>query len=237
MRLIVLFILIVISNTTMAQSKMDSTHYFTFKKTILPASMIAYGALAISFPKVKAFDLDLKNVVRGNQKITIDNYIPLVPPLSVYALNLAGVKGKHNLKQYTAIAAISIFTNTVVVNAIKYSSKIQRPDSSSFNSFPSGHTSSAFVGAELFHQEYGHLSPWYSIAGYTIATATGYLRMHNNRHWFSDVVTGAGIGILGTRFSYWMYPKVRKWFGKSNEGNTMLISPTQNGFGLVYTFK
>jgi membrane-associated phospholipid phosphatase len=53
--------------------------------------------------------------------------------------------------------------------------------------------------AEFMHQEYKDQSVWYSIAGYTAATATGVLRMYNVRHWFSDVVAGAGIGILGTK--------------------------------------
>ena len=45
-------------------------------------------------------------------------------------------------------------------------------------------------------------SPWYSIAGYTLATATGVMRVLNNRHWISDVLSGAGIGILSTELAY-----------------------------------
>lgn len=47
-------------------------------------------------------------------------------------------------------------------------------------------------------------SPWYSVAGYTIATATAYSRLLNNRHWISDVLAGAGIGILSTELGYWI---------------------------------
>jgi membrane-associated phospholipid phosphatase len=43
-----------------------------------------------------------------------------------------------------------------------------------------------------------------------MATATGVLRVMNNRHWLSDVITGAGIGILTTKFSYWLYSKWEK---------------------------
>ena len=39
-------------------------------------------------------------------------------------------------------------------------------------------------------------SPWYAVGGYAVATFTGVMRVLNNRHWISDVLSGAGIGIL-----------------------------------------
>lgn len=72
-----------------------------------------------------------------------------------------------------------------------------RPDGSNNKSFPSGHTATAFMAATMLHKEYGGRSPWYSIAGYSMATVTGVSRMLNNKHWLSDVLVGAGIGILG----------------------------------------
>ena len=72
--------------------------------------------------------------------------------------------------------------------------------------FPSGHTATAFVAAEFIQQEFKDASPWYGFAGYTVATATGTLRMLKNAHWFSDVVAGAGVGILTTKLTYLAYP-------------------------------
>ena len=37
-----------------------------------------------------------------------------------------------------------------------------------------------------------------------------YLRIHNNRHWVNDVVAGAAVGMLSTKFAYWLYPKLFK---------------------------
>ncbi|MBP1540187.1 MAG: phosphatase PAP2 family protein [Prevotella sp.] len=89
------------------------------------------------------------------------------------------------------------------VNTIKYTAKEMRPDGSSANSWPSGHTATAFVGATLLHKEYGMTrSPWFSVAGYGVATATGIMRVLNNRHWVSDVLSGAGIGIMSTELAY-----------------------------------
>ena len=53
------------------------------------------------------------------------------------------------------------------------------------------------------HKEYGLTrSPWFSVAGYGVATATGVMRVLNNRHWVSDVMSGAGIGIISTELGY-----------------------------------
>jgi membrane-associated phospholipid phosphatase len=69
------------------------------------------------------------------------------------------------------------------------------------------------------------VSPWYGFAGYTVATATGTLRMLKNAHWFSDVVAGAGIGILTTRFTYFAYPLLKKGIQNNTHVN-MMITPT-----------
>ena len=77
---------------------------------------------------------------------------------------------------------------------------VERP--SSF-SFPSGHTATAFMGATLLAHEYGHKSVWIPIAGYSVATATGVLRILNNKHYASDVLVGAAIGIVSAELAYW----------------------------------
>ena len=57
--------------------------------------------------------------------------------------------------------------------------------------------------ATMFTKEYGHKSPWVGVGAYSVATATGLMRMANNKHWLSDVLTGAGIGILSTEVGYY----------------------------------
>ena len=71
-------------------------------------------------------------------------------------------------------------------------------------SFPSGHTATAFMTATMLSKEYGHLSPWVGIGAYSVATTTGLMRVVNNKHWLSDVLTGAGIGIISTELGYWV---------------------------------
>lgn len=118
-------------------------------------------------------------------------------------LKLAGVKGRSNWYRYAVSSALAYGIMAACVNSLKYSVKELRPDKSSRNSFPSGHTATAFASATILHKEYGMTrSPWYSVAGYGIATATGIMRVLNNRHWVSDVIAGAGIGILSTELAY-----------------------------------
>ena len=119
----------------------------------------------------------------------------------------------------------------IAVNSIKYTSKVQRPDGSSYNAFPSGHTATAFMNAEFLYQEYKHISPWYGVVGYSLATSVGALRMLNNRHWLTDVCAGAGIGILSTKMAYWVYPllNMRKRTDKKASGIQGSFMPSYNG--------
>ena len=59
------------------------------------------------------------------------------------------------------------------------------------------------MGATLLAHEYGHKSVWIPISGYTVAAATGALRVLNNRHYVSDVLVGAAVGILSAELAYW----------------------------------
>jgi membrane-associated phospholipid phosphatase len=64
------------------------------------------------------------------------------------------------------------------------------------------------MAAEFLHQEYGDKSLWISTADYGMATLVGVSRVYRNRHWVSDVVAGAGVGILSTKIIYWLYPSI-----------------------------
>ena len=133
----------------------------------------------------------------------IDNYTQFAPAVLALGLNVAGVEGRSNLGRFAVSSALAYGIMAGIVNPIKYGAKEMRPDGSTRNSFPSGHTATAFVSATILHKEYGLTrSPWYSIAGYGVATATGVMRVLNNRHWVSDVLSGAGIGIFSTELAY-----------------------------------
>lgn len=116
---------------------------------------------------------------------------------------------------------------------MKLSFRERRPDSDTRNSFPSGHTATAFMGAEFLYREYGDVSPWIGYAGYAVAATTGYLRIYNNRHYLNDVIAGACVGILSARIAYWIYPRI---FKKSKSGRHITVAGlpycSTEGFGL-----
>ena len=136
-------------------------------------------------------------------KTGIDDYTQFFGPAMVVGLKLGGYEGRSDWPRLLASAGMSYAIMATFVNGIKYSAGELRPDGSTRNSWPSGHTATSFVGATLLHKEYGLTrSPWFSVAGYGVATATGVMRVLNNRHWVSDVMSGAGIGILSTELGY-----------------------------------
>ena len=125
------------------------------------------------------------------------------------------------------------------VNIIKKTSKITRPDGSDTRSFPSGHTATAFMGAEFLYQEYKDVSHWYGITGYAVAAGTGLFRMSNEKHWLTDVATGAGIGILSTKTAYWIQPLIKKKIFKDKDNINGTVMPFYNGreYGLGLSMK
>lgn len=212
------------------------------KSLIVPAALITYGFIALGSEELKEFDISLKIGIPKDHPTfytKIDNYIQYSPAVTVYGLNAIGIKGKNNFRDRTMIYLLSNTIMGVTVQSLKAITKAPRPDGFGTNAFPSGHTATAFAAAEFLRQEYKDVSPWYGIAGYLAATTTGILRMYNNRHWFRDVLPGAGIGMLSTKIAYWLYPSIKRKFFKNKPMNTMAMPYYQNGGGgiaLVYTF-
>ncbi|WP_346318764.1 phosphatase PAP2 family protein [Chitinophaga sp. YIM B06452] len=154
---------------------------------------------------------ELRNRYIPTFRYHFDDYMQYVPAVAVFGLNAAGIKGKHTLKRAFFSYAFSAVIMGITVNAIKYSAKVERPDGSEANSFPSGHTANSFMNATFLHKEYGqYRHPLYSVGGYAMSTATAIGRQLNNRHWVSDVLAGAGIGILSTELGYLIAEKIYK---------------------------
>lgn len=216
---------------------------FKYKQLIIPTILIGYGVWATDNDQLEFFNLEIKEEVSEHidDRITMDDFTQYAPLVTVFALDFGGIKGKNNLKDKSIIATTSALIMGTTVAVIKKVSHVQRPDETSVNSFPSGHTATAFMGAELLFQEYKEVSLWYGISGYIVASATGIFRMLNNRHWLSDIVTGAGIGILSAKAGYWLYPAINKLFtnNKSTTKKTVFVpyyDGKTTGFGLVSIF-
>lgn len=219
-----------------------TTKKISYKELIIPTVLIGYGLIGIESDAIKNLNVEIKEEVTENidHKITIDDFTQYLPAASVYGLNAMGIKGKNNFKDRSLILATSYLLVAATTLPLKKITHVQRPDGSSFNSFPSGHTATAFAGAEFLWQEYKDVSIWYGISGYIVATGTGFFRMYNDRHWLTDVAAGAGIGILCTKTAYWLYPKMQKLLFKKETKAAVMVAPfyngKQTGIGLVARF-
>ena len=217
---------------TLKKITVNNNQVFKLKKLIIPTVLIGYGVIGIESDGLKFINSGIKEEVNENidQKRTSDDFSQYTPAVAVYALNVVGIKGKHNFKERTIILGTSYLLMSASVLSLKSITKVERPDGSAFNSFPSGHTATAFAGAEFLWQEYKDVSIWYGITGYLVAAGTGAFRIYNDKHWLTDVVAGAGIGILSTKVAYWMFPYINKHIFKSNKNvSSTIIAPFYNG--------
>ena len=111
--------------------------------------------------------------------------------LSLLAYGAGAIAGDANLRSTGSEMARSLVYTSVVVTALKRTISRTRPDGGS-GSFPSGHTAVAFAMAPILARRYGLKA---AIPAYALATATGLGRMEDRRHFLSDVLVGAAIGV------------------------------------------
>lgn len=195
----------------------DKSTVFKPTRLVLPAALIAVGTFGVYNGAFRSLDNSVKESMdrmRGNCFFRADDYVQYLPAVAYLGLGAVGVKSKHTFKERLAVGLTAYAAMTAIVNSSKYAFKEKRPDSNARNSFPSGHTSTVFTGAELIREEYGAA---YGIAAYGVATGVAFLRLYNGRHWLNDVIAGAGVGILSARIGYWMLPLYRKWFNWNSD--------------------
>lgn len=178
--------------------------YYNWKRDLTYAGVPLFLSSFIIKDKKRAFR-SARFSLDKNWKTEIDNYTQFSPYAVAVGLKALGYDGRSSWDRLAVSALASNAVMALAVNATKYSVKEMRPDNSTRNSFPSGHTATAFVAATVLHKEYGLTrSPWFSVGGYAVAMSTGFMRVLNNRHWISDVMAGAGIGILSTELGYFI---------------------------------
>jgi len=207
---------------------------------IIPAVFITYGLVSLGDNPIRDLDLSTKAELTEDHPLFAahaDDYLKFAPLVAMYGLDLVGAKGKNGVIDQTAMVIITTaITTTMVTNLKKWTHRL-RPNGSTYSSFPSGHTATAFAAAELLCQEFKGTSPWIGYGGYLVAAATGILRMYNNVHWVSDVVAGAGFGLLSTKLTYLIYPQFKKFLGKRQKNLNTSPSYQQGQLGYQISYK
>ena len=158
----------------------------------------------------------------------IEDWIQYLPAAAYFGLGFVNSMGEHSTLERAMVLGTSWVGMAAVVAGTKYVVKRERPDGSNFKSMPSGHASRAFMGAELIRLEYGS---WWGLGAYTVATGTAALRVCHNRHWGTDVLVGAGIGVLSAEIAWWLLPLEKKTLGLQRAGKSLAATPWYDGMG------
>lgn len=146
---------------------------------------------------------------------SLDSYLKWIPYASVFLLRLIRVKTKSDWKKQTLIVAATETIRFLITDNLKKIVGERRPAPYiGHHSFPSGHTSSSFGGAEFMHKELKDSIPVLSCAGYLGATVTGAIRIYKSKHWLKDVLAGAAIGVISARFAYFLVNRI--WKNRKN---------------------
>ena len=198
------------------------------KALIVPTVLIGYGAYTFNgggFYTNQDAQRDIHRVFpTGHSRVA--DYLIFAPYLELGAVTLAGVQSRNDRVNLLLVIAKSEAIMLASTFAVKYISREERPDGSDNLSFPSGHTAQAFLAASIVHTELRDKSQLYGIGAYALATSVGVLRMVNDKHWQSDVVAGAGFGILSAHLAYLTH---RNRWGRRPIGRDMSLVPTFYG--------
>lgn len=209
---------------------------------ILPVSLVAVGATGC-FEPVRTWKKDLRDWVqtKADEECPVDNYLQYAPLATVFVADWCGADAKHDFTDRFVLTVTSFATYTLLTNGVKYTVREPRPGNhDSRNSFPSGHTGTAFLGAELVRMEYGEDYPWLAVGAYTVAAGVGVMRVWNDWHWATDVVAGAGMGILSARLCQLAMPALQRtvspWMRSTFPFLTTKTTCSASPYGGMLTF-
>ena len=229
-------ILLLCSFSLQAQTPDSIPTRFGYKKAIIPTLLIGSGLLLNHSKAEQQFQVNIRNKVGNDFVNHIDDYLVYAPIVEMYGADLMGIKSKHHWFDQTKYFLLSNLLTGAVTHLTKILTKKTRPDGSSL-SFPSGHTSFAFTNAAVLYQEFKESAPILAYSGYAIAGTTGTFRILNNKHWISDVLVGAGLGILITELVYYIEPL--KNFNPFLKSKNISLMPQigQNDYRFYFSYR
>ncbi|WP_310560875.1 phosphatase PAP2 family protein [Flavobacterium sp.] len=235
---IFLFSLLVFVGNAQTQDSISaskSQNKLLYKQLIAPVALVTTGALLLNSKLNDDLQSNANRFFGKDFHTSVDDFIPFVPVAQIYFGKTFGFKPMNDFQHQTINIVLANAINGIAVYAMKNAVGAERPDQSDNLSFPSGHTAMAFTNASLLYYEYKDSNLWYASSGFLFATATGILRIANNKHYTSDVLAGAGIGLAsGLIVSYWN-PFKSVTFGKKNK-TTAYVFPqigSQIGMGAL----
>ncbi len=152
----------------------------------------------------------------------VDDIMQFVPDVLMIVPDAWHSSNKYEWRDRMTLVVTGELLTEVVIQPTKRLIDRRRPDGSDWSSFPSGHSARAFMGAELLRITYGRNTGW---IGYGIATLTGIMRVCGERHWVSDVVVGAGIGVGCAQLAKLILPFEKRLFDWTPENVSVSSLP------------
>lgn len=180
---------------------------FDMKDLTVPIALI-YSGVAINGNHSESLKNQLmkeRNKHFPKFRTYVDDYLQFSPIVAAYGLDAMGYPSKTDLGNRTLILIKGEMAMFGITQLMKRTLRQRRPDGSNMHSFPSGHTAQAFASATFLCQEYQHRFRWMPYLAYGAASGVGAMRIVNNKHFISDVLVGAAIGILSMKASYWTH--------------------------------
>jgi len=233
----ILFLLLLPMGASVFSQVQDSLRTkLLIHRSILPIGFIGAGIIANHGQFEQNLAADLRNKVGHDFNLRIDDYLQYAPVVELYMADILGVKSRHHWFDQTKYLLISNLLSSSITHGLKRLTVKSRPNGSPY-SFPSGHTTFAFTNAAVLCNEFYQTSPVLAYSGFAFAAATGTFRMLNNKHWISDVLAGAGIGILVTELIYYFEPF--KAFNPFKKSKTVSFIPkfSDHDYGFYFSYK
>ena len=196
---------------TLVQQNSNS-NYLKPAALIVPGTFLVYGGLKPFISDIGNLDDDIFTQIKKNDPgfyTNAEDYLMWTPSASVYIMDAFKIKTKHTFKEHLILDAGSIVITGGIGYAMRLISRNINVYTTQGTKFPSGHTANAFRGAEILHQELKYNNKLLSYSGYLVATAVGVLRIYNKDHLLTEVLAGAGLGILSSKLTYWIFDKVK----------------------------
>ncbi|SHI67713.1 phosphatase PAP2 family protein [Aquimarina spongiae] len=235
--------------TPKSEQKNDFTKYYQTEQSVkkrkltgrlVPIALITTGVLLSTNDFEQSLQKDLRSSIGNDFNTKIDDYTRYIPVLQMYTADILGVKAQNHWFDQTKILILSSLLSNGTSTLLKKEIYKKRPgdyaeNSTHANSFPSGHTTTAFTTASVLYEEFKDTSPALAYSGYAFAVMTGALRMMNNAHYLSDVLVGAGIGILATKVVY-HFEYLFDWNPFKNLKGVAFAPQYNDSYGLGFYF-
>ena len=178
----------------------DFKNVFTTKENLVVLGVGIGAAWAASYADQSIADSQFNSEL--HEGTTLDHAFESGEILGGAAVQVGGAFATYGLGKLFSNPGVAdlgrhlvraqIVTQTLT-QAVKLAVGRERPDGSSHKSFPSGHTSGTFATATVLQRRYGWKvgAPAYAVAGYVAGS-----RLSENKHYLSDVIFGAAVGIM-----------------------------------------